>query len=146
AAGPHSRSSVAPKCVGRRCAPPRQSRVRSWYVSFPALHSLVTCAHVPHLLLASVFTASSVGTRRAREEHRHDVLDKKALLHVDTRNGWQGSTGAPLFGGGTSFARSRPRVRGGPAPSWSGRDAPGGPRRHPSGPPRCTREQVSVTV
>src|SRR5262249_27229280 len=47
-----------------------------------------------------LLTASSVGTRRARGGRRHDVLGKRTLLHMDKRNGYWGSTGASLLGGG----------------------------------------------
>src|SRR5262249_52786537 len=44
----------------------------------------------------------------------------KALLHVDKRNGWRGSTGASLLGGEQRVRGRVPQARGAPAPSGPG--------------------------
>ena len=112
------------------------------HVSLPALYSVVTCAHGPASRVSSIVRASPVGTRRAGGERRHAVLGTRALLHVDKRKSERSSLGAALLGEEHCLRGRVPRVRGGPAPFWSRREAPGWASS--ARPPRCLREQESV--
>ena len=130
-------------CYRRRVCCDRSLFVRAGpRISSSAIFCRHLCAWPPASRVSSIVRASPVGTRRAGGERRHAVLGTRALLHVDTRDGERSSLGAALLGEEHCLRGRVPRVRGGPAPFWSRREAPGWASS--ARPPRCLREQESV--